>query len=132
MTSNEPRPPAPRRPRARRALGAGVAAALGVYVSASAALGQGAVPERAKRRDEARAVLVARCNGCHESTSKSANQAALGAFDLDRPGWADRLAARQLRQLPERIRRPAFGTPEPERRSIDAFVAAELGARGER
>ncbi|HEU4535429.1 MAG TPA: hypothetical protein VFS00_14975, partial [Polyangiaceae bacterium] len=94
-----------------------------------ASVGQGGASERTRRRDEARVVLAARCEGCHESSSKAANQAALGAFDLDRAGWAERLAARQLRQLPERIRRPAFHSTEDDRRRIDAFVAVELAAR---
>ncbi|HEU4406411.1 MAG TPA: hypothetical protein VFS43_14195 [Polyangiaceae bacterium] len=132
MKSNELRAPAARGP-ARLALGVGALAALSTWLVAGAALGQGdAAAERARLRDEARVILAKRCDGCHESTSKAANQAALGAFDLDRPGWAERMAARQIRQLPERIRRPAFGTPEDERRRVDAFVAVELGARGQR
>jgi mono/diheme cytochrome c family protein len=132
-TRNDYEQPTPRADhrRRRRALGVG-AAALAVWLGGGAAFGQAAPTERARRHEEARAVLLARCDGCHQSSSQAANSAALGAFDLDRPGWADRLATRQLRQLPERVRRPAFHASEADRQRVDAFVVAELAARGER
>jgi hypothetical protein len=90
--------------------------------------------------ERARAVLVTHCGECHVGGRPTALPRALAVYDLAAVDWSHSMSAVQLRDAVDRLRAPLAPTrgsdearplavSDEERRSLQAFVDAELARR---
>jgi len=78
--------------------------------------------------DDAVAVLARHCSPCHDGEDVDARAGALEVFDVQQRPWWPGMSDGQLSQTRQRIEQLG-STREDERRSVAAFVDAQLSLR---
>jgi len=113
---------------------AALAAALVVWMVSASWVGRRSDPEEivaselARHREDARTVLLERCQPCHDGRLAGQDEHAIAVFDLNHPNWWASLSERQVVAVHDKLVAMRGATPH-ERGRVSDFVDAELASR---